>query len=193
MDIFQEWVEKDLIILNQRISLDHKHCHFNLSYGVRKALRNLRANEDLLIKMLDKGRAVVVMDSGLYLKYNLDLLADTEVYIPLNRDPTIEFQGRLKSLLNEAVSSEVLTSNMADKIYIPHLVTPIFHSLPKMHKQVFPPPLRSFVAGIGSMSENLAAWVDNLLQPQVFQIPGFLKTSIYPHLNKFLGLLPIVG
>lgn len=53
----------------------------------------------------------------------------------------------------------------------------IFHSLPKIHKPGFPPPFRPIVAGIGSLNEGLCAGVDNLLQPLIPKIPGYLRDS----------------
>lgn len=53
----------------------------------------------------------------------------------------------------------------------------VFHSLPKVHKGGFPPPLRPIVAGISSLNEHLCAWLDSYLQPLMHFIPGFLRDT----------------
>lgn len=55
-------------------------------------------------------------------------------------------------------------------------MVPLFHSLPKVHK-LFPPPMRPIVAGIVSMGERLGSWVDQLFQPLVFNLQGFLRDT----------------
>lgn len=66
-------------------------------------------------------------------------------------------------LLDWGVRDGVFTQALAENLYNDHLVIPIFHSLPKVHKNVFLPPLRPIVAGIGSLGENLGAWLDHML------------------------------
>lgn len=56
----------------------------------------------------------------------------------------------------------------------------IFYFIPKVHKGVVVPPPPTFhpiVAGIGSLNENLGAWLDGFLNPLVQLIPGFLKDT----------------
>lgn len=56
-------------------------------------------------------------------------------------------------------------------------VVPIFHGLPKMHKSVFPPPLRPIISGTGSLCEGLSERGDAHLQPLVHSRPGYLRDS----------------
>lgn len=52
----------------------------------------------------------------------------------------------------------------------------IFHHLPKIHKGCNPALGRPIVAGIGSLNEQLGAWVDQL-QPLVSALAGFLRAT----------------
>ncbi|XP_073522074.1 uncharacterized protein [Phyllobates terribilis] len=45
------------------------------------------------------------------------------------------------------------------------------------HKNIFPPPLRPIVAGLGSMGERLGVWIDFYLQPLVQEIPSYIRDS----------------
>lgn len=46
-------------------------------------------------------------------------------------------------------------------------IIPIFHSMPMHHKVGFPPSFYPIVSGIGSLNEQMCAWVDSLLQPLI--------------------------
>lgn len=67
------------------------------------------------------------------------MLIDSSVYTKLMEDPT-----------DEGVLMGVLTQKMADYIGVKYPIIPIYHSLPKIYKEYFPPPLRPIVAGIGT-------------------------------------------
>lgn len=62
----------------------------------------------------------------------MEILQDKDTFLLLTTDPTVEFQASLKKLLDEGVYMGV--------------------SLPKTHKDTFPPPLRPIVAVVGSMN-----------------------------------------
>lgn len=99
----------------------------------------------------------MVLDSGLYNKLNLEMLSDVNTYRYLSSDPTKVFSNKLKCLLQEGVAMGAITKKNSEDLFVSHPVIPVFHSLPKIHKEVFPPPLRPIVAGIGSLSERLGS------------------------------------
>lgn len=65
-----------------------------------------------------------------------------------------------------------ITKNLSGKLYVELPAVPIYHALPKIHKETFPPPLRPIVEGNGSILEHLSDWVYHYLQPFVTEIPG---------------------
>lgn len=83
----------------------------------------------------------------------------------------------LESLLDVRVNMGILSQNDSTKLFNSHTLTPIFHSLPKLNKSIFPPPLRPIVAGIGSMGEKLGSLVDAYLQPLVPISPAYLRDT----------------
>lgn len=110
-----------------------------------------------MIHQADKGGSIVVLDSGFYYQLNLLMLSDSNTYQKLDRDPTIGFQQELQNLLTDGVSLSVISEQIANRMFVTFPTTAIFHSFPKVHKEVFPPPMRPIVAGIGSMNELLGA------------------------------------
>lgn len=104
-------------------------------------------------------------------------MKDEDTFVQLSQDPTTLFQSKLKSILQEVVSMGAITQKLADKLFVTDPVVLILHSLPKIHKQVFSPPVRPIVAGIGSLGERLGKWIDCHLQPMVAMLPGFIKDT----------------
>lgn len=119
----------------------------------------------------------MILNSELFRLMKMNMLKDEITYRALSHDPTIVFQGKLKSLLQLGVEIGVLTQSDADKLYTDHPVIPVFHSLPKLHKRVFPPPLRPIIAGIGSMGKKLSVWVDSYVQPLVGISPAYIRDT----------------
>lgn len=103
--------------------------------------------DDLVIRQADKGGAVVLLDKGLYLRENTLMLSDAFTYRKLESNPTNVFKAKLETLVNEGVSLGVLSEKQAKFIIVDNPRIPIYHSLPKIHKSIFPPPMRLIVLG----------------------------------------------
>lgn len=120
---------------------------------------------------------VIILDRGLYCKLNKNILQDSNTYTCLPYNPTNQYSKLLKYLLEIGRDKGVLTTVEADRLFVENPIVPILHSLPKVHKEVFPPPLRPIIAGIGSMEERLSAWMNSFLQPLVSLTPAFIKDT----------------
>lgn len=175
-DRFQELVERDLTELDQRVNVTKRKTKCNLNLGERSALTSFD-NSDIIIRQADKGGNIILLDAGLYKKLNDDMLGDSNTYRVLDADPTTVFSVQLRSLANIGFSLGILDQKQVDYICVSHPVMAIFHSLPKVHKGGFPPPLRPIVAGIGSLNERLCSWLDSHLQPLIPALPGFLRDT----------------
>lgn len=62
---------------------------------------------------------------------------------------------------------------------------PIFHHMPKLHKNITPIQGRP-IASIGSLFEKLGHWIDQYLQPLVARLLGYSKDtmSILTHIQQ---------
>lgn len=97
----------------------------------------------------------------------MEMLQDDNTYHALDNDPTTRIQEKLFKLLEEGVQMGFFIQQMAEKLFVKHPIILIYHSLPKTHKNQFPPPLRPIVADISSVHKKLSMWVDHHLQPLV--------------------------
>lgn len=91
------------------------------------------------MRSADKGGVIVVMNGALYSKLNAEMIQDKTTYKTVHNNPTRIFKDKLRCLLKEGVTEGALTQNTANKLFIQHPVTPIYHSLPKIYKNCFPP------------------------------------------------------
>ncbi|KAI8510912.1 hypothetical protein Bbelb_118280 [Branchiostoma belcheri] len=69
----------------------------NITREERTALKDLATNQDILILPADKGRCTVVLDREQYDRKVQDLLGDKDTYMPLKKDPTNKFKGKIIS------------------------------------------------------------------------------------------------
>lgn len=133
-------------------------------YKENLALKALKDNTNVIIRPSDKGDSEVVLDRGLFVKLVYDMLGDTNFCHKLTSDPTTQVRAALECLLAEGVTLGIIDNKRKEHLLVKDPICSLFHALPKTYKQVFPPPLRPIVAGIGSLVENLCIWLDDLLQ-----------------------------
>ncbi|XP_075142257.1 metabotropic glutamate receptor 3-like [Leptodactylus fuscus] len=174
LDHFQTAVESDLIKLHHTSADKRSH---NLTKQEKDSLKFLQQRDDIVIRMADKGGKVVIMNSTDYNSSVLTILQDTNTCKKLSSDPTHIFSNKLFHLLQEGVSLGIFTEKEFDYLYVREPIIPIFHGLPKIHKDTLPPPLRPIISGIGSLNERICMWVDTILQPLVTRVPGYIKDT----------------
>lgn len=175
VDSFQQVVEVELSKLKELTESQTYHVKHNLSKGEHEALRKLKVRTDITIRQVDKGGAVVILNTEDYNSEALRLLNDISTYRPLDSDPADGIQRGLLQLLDDGGEMGVLEQKIIDFIFTDKPVTPIFHHLQKVHKQQYPVQGRPIVARIGSPLYRLSEWVDEHLQPLFKCLPGYLR------------------
>lgn len=89
LDLFQKMVKRDLTHLARHWR--EKSMPNNLSRLEKKALNDLEMDTNIVIRNVDKGGMVVVLNSDSYKSEALRQLSDSHTYHPLKNDPTIPF------------------------------------------------------------------------------------------------------
>lgn len=92
-------------------------------------------------------------------------------------DPTGNYNGELKRLLDKALLNQVLTKNLYQFLHSKHSVVPHFYHIPKVHKDMEKPPGRPIIAGMDSLTRNLGSYSDHFLQDLVISLPSYIKDS----------------
>lgn len=106
-------------------------------------------------------------------------LNNTIFYKKLNHNPTLEFKQRIRAKLDAFLESGEITKQEHAFMVVDYPITPVIYTLPKIHKSYTTVPRgRPIVAAIGSLTENITAFVDYFLQPLVFALPFYVKDSM---------------
>ncbi|KAI8493809.1 hypothetical protein Bbelb_281560 [Branchiostoma belcheri] len=147
----------------------------NITREERTALKDLATNQDILILPADKGRCTVVLDWEQYDRKVLDLLGDKDTYMPLKKDPTNKFKGKISSALKKLQTEGVLDRPTYLKLNPTTEQPPAFYGLPKIHKQSV--PLRPIVSSIGSVTYELAGFLAKILGPLVGKSQHHVQNS----------------
>ena len=185
-------VVEEFIFLNQEELRKRKVFaphHKNTSRDEYKAIKDLQNNKDIVIKPADKGGAVVVMDLKDYLAEGYKQLSDGNVYKKLSESKTLEYHNLIKSYLKHCYESESEISRETF-MYLTDFVprTSRLYLLPKIHKNVQPPPGRPVISSNGAPTERISQFVDFFLQPYVSKNRSYIKDT-----NDFLLKLQALG
>nr|VZI09429.1 unnamed protein product [Spirometra erinaceieuropaei] len=157
-----------------------------LSKVERDALKELRADNDLVIVPADKGRSTVVLDRTDYNQKAKSLLEDRQSYVPCESNPmktlTREINATLLAMENSGAISPV------DRRMARAQETALarFYGLPKVHKEGV--PLRPIVSLKGTPTYGLAKWLFQRLKFLTSDSNTTVNSSTQ-FLEKLKGLL----
>ena len=147
----------------------------NLSSGERKALIDLKKNQNVMVLAADKGRATVLMNTVDYKNKIMDLLNDTNIYERLKKDPTKSYKDKFINILRKWKTEKTITDTIYHKIYPTSDTIAKFYGLPKIHKPSV--PLRPIVSSIGNITCGLSKYLTQILSPLMGKGPHFIKNS----------------
>ena len=75
------------------------------------------------------------------------------------------------------VNSKEISRKTGDYLIIENPKTANFYLLPKIHKNVIPPPGRPIVSANSCPSERISQFVDHFIKPLVQELPSYLRDS----------------
>ena len=86
---------------------------------------------------------------------------------------------RVHSQLEHHFNTGEFDKNGFEFLKIEHPVIPVIYTLPKIHKGLdIPLKGRPIVSGIGSLTENISAYVDYFIKSEVVTLPSYIRDSI---------------
>nr|VZI35294.1 unnamed protein product [Spirometra erinaceieuropaei] len=128
-----------------------------LSKVERDALRELKADKDLVIVPADKGRSTVVLDRTDYLQKAKVLLEDRQFYVPCATNPVKALTREINATLLALENSGAITPTDRRMARPQDTALARFYGLPKVHKDSA--PLRPIVSLKGTPTYGLAKWL----------------------------------
>ena len=136
----------------------------NLTFGERRALEELAADNTIVINKADKANVIVVRNHTDYAAEGFVHLSDAAVYRELPYDTTLEVEHLVTGFVQKLFKQGLINEEMA-KFCLPNknLRMARIYFLKKTHKT--PMGIRPIVSGINCPTENLSQFVDVWLQP----------------------------
>ena len=179
---------KTTVLNEMKIELaNRRRPRFNTTKEERKAMKTLRTNQNIVIKPADKGGAIVIMNKQDYIDEGLRQLANKDHYKELeNTQQSIkQFIKEVKASLDIALAKEYISEELHKILLRTHPRTSNLYLLPKIHKKNNPG--RPIINSIGSLTETLSAFIDEILRRYSKLAKSFVKdTSHFLHLTKNL-------
>ena len=150
---------------------------FNLKKKERQAIKSLNKNSGIVIKPADKGGAIVIMNKEDYKEEGIRQLKKIEHYKKLE-NPTSEikkFINTVKDELDSAVREGLISKEMRNILYRENPRTSNLYLLPKIHKANNPG--RPIINSIGSITEPLSAYADQILRKYSKKCESYIKDT----------------
>ena len=202
--VFHDSIPDVVETLRENIKkFDFTHKSSNLTELEKQALKNLKNNNDIIIKPADKGSCTVVMNKIDYINEGIRQLSNSKHYRKIQEPVHPKLKGRIDNILNELYSEGFL-----DKKQVKYLKPPEtprerrLYLLPKIHKDKSnwsnnkkTPPGRPIISDCSSDTYRIAEYIDYHLAPlatshssYIRDTPDFIEklSKIKPNKNSFL-------
>lgn len=156
----------------------------NISIEQQRSLQDLNQNHTITIKPADKGGAVVIMDTDLYIQEALRQLQNTKYYIPITQPRTPIILPTINNIIKELYTLQYISTKQLR--FLTAHDTPFsrqFYILPKIHKprDSWPhpsmPPGRPIVSDTNSPTYQISKYIDYYLRPLACLHKSYVKDT----------------
>ena len=206
-DMLLNGVIFNIIKLSEKLDAlptNHAAAKSNITMEERQALKLLRDNNDIVIKQVDKGGGIVIMDTSYYEEKVNECLSNTTVYKKCNMKVVNTAMNKVISFVDK--HKNLFDTKKFESKYIKlfDFKEASFYGLPKIHKsltiqskmkttnnvylKMTAPsdlPFRFITAGPNSPTSKLSEFLDILLKPYLEFIPSYIRDT-----PDFLNKLP---
>ena len=158
-------------VVHQLERLQDKRCEDNLQSDERLALRRHRQCTNIVIKLADKGSAVVVLSKEDYTKEANRQLNDFVFYRKLSSDPTSQHSTEVKQCVDSMFRRGLIDKRVKDFLVPHHPRAAKFYLLPKIHNRETWETHRGIQ---WCPNRNISRFADFYLRPSVIQLPSYI-------------------
>ena len=159
--------------------MDHKNRNnipCNLPHDEILALKeliHLQKTKVIVIKPCDKGAGMIILDYPMYMRAcyehlmsekNMDDGVSKQYYSRVDEMELERTKSKIRHLVQEGIENDILSKEESDAMVADEKDAAKFYCTFKVHKKHEPmtaPPPRPIVSGSGSVTENIAAFVDH--------------------------------
>jgi hypothetical protein len=173
-----EFASLDFYICRCKQEINKLHLkplqHSNITTEELRALRQLQARDDVVIKPADKGGAIVVWRRDLYEAEVRKQLSDTTFYAQQRKSTVKEDNALVRKTIKEAIRENNLPPE-ASRAIVQEPRESRFYLLPKIHK--VNNPGRPIVSACSCPTTLISQFLDALFQPLVTELPTYVKDT----------------
>ena len=153
----------------------HYNKHKNLINNELKALKELQKRNDFIIINADKGGAITILDTDLYVKEANRQLNNEQCYQKLSSNPTLNHTNTVNDTIDLFKVKQKIPEKVAEGLKVKIAKTPTLKLPPKIHKAGHPG--RPLVSSISSPTSKISEYVDFHLQPYTSEIKSHIKDT----------------
>ncbi|XP_043932298.1 dmX-like protein 2 [Protopterus annectens] len=160
------------------------HAFSNLNHDERIAFNNLKAlNKSFRFMKSDKGGNIVIMEQDVYNKKMREILSNADEYEEISYFDILRRRHFIHSDLYGVLMSGDITFEVYDFCTVQEPRIGVIFGIPKTHKCLSNPPLRTIVSSPHSITEGISLVIDAVLGPILTNETSFIKDS-WHFLNK---------
>ena len=152
----------------------------NLTYNQRKALRELKTDNEVKIYSFDKGAGMVRIKKTDAIDKINEQIGNTEI---INKDPTPTLARKFQNTLRRLKQENKFTDTEYKQLYPSDPVPPRMYGVIKAHKPEKNYPMRVVVSTIGTPSYETSKYLVKIIQPTLNTNETRLRNS-----QKFVDL-----
>ena len=145
----------------------------NITMEEFKAINRLREDQSRVVLIADKGVAMVIMDKNNYTDKALSLLADSNTYRAITKDPINKLKNKIIGVLKDIKQAGGLKDSTDHKMYPTSAVPSKLYGLPEIHK--VGTPLRPILSSRNSITYGVAKKLAGIIHHLVGQSPHHFK------------------
>jgi peptide-methionine (R)-S-oxide reductase len=150
----------------------------NLPKRQRLAIKRLlRRNDQIVIRLADKGSGVAILTRDQYKKEAERQLNNTLHYKKLDTDLTPKIRKDILTTTRKYMHKGLISEKAFNIINTPDTKPARFYTLPKIHKNIEDPPGRPIMSANGHPTEKLSEFIDMHLNPYLKEIKSYVKDT----------------
>ena len=154
----------------------------NLTNEEKKAMKELRKDENIVILPADKGKCIVVMDRTEYIRKMEEKLKDETTYKQIYEDPTYKIRDKLTTQLQTIKEENEITESEYKYLKPKNTQIPRMYGQPKIHKTGY--PLREIVDGCGGVTKDMDKYISKIIKRYVGKGEYYVRNSAH-----FVGMI----
>ena len=145
-------------------------------------LKELKSNDDIIIKKADKSNIFVILNKEDYSRKLNDILSDNTKFKPIDIDPTEDIKKRLNGIIKHTNSVQI-DDNKIFQNAVGHFSPGYIYGNPKIHKNISNPPLRPIISTMPTPCYEISKMINNLIRPYMPRTHSVDSTS------EFIGII----